>query len=94
MKQQFKLQLCVTTNVLLLVCLTIFVIFFGNTNNDKNTYMKFGPNDNLNILGVKIDTWNKYYLLQVVLCIFQVADTIIQEFANPILGFNIYNPDK
>jgi len=63
-------------------------------NDSKNTYVKFGPNDNLNILGVKIDTWTKYCVCQVALCIFQIADTIIQEFANPILGFNIYNPDK
>jgi hypothetical protein len=23
-----------------------------------------------------------------------VLDTVIQEFTNPVLGFNIYNPDK
>jgi hypothetical protein len=56
--------------------------------------MKVGPSPNLMLLGIKIDTWAKYTVLQVLMCIFQIADTVIQEFANPILGFNIYNPDK
>jgi len=56
--------------------------------------MKFGPQHSLIILGISIDTWPKYIILQVFIMCFQVTDTLVNEFANPILGFNVYNPDK
>lgn len=56
--------------------------------------MKFGPQHTLTILGVTIDTWPRYIILQLLICCFQATDVIVNEFASPILGFNIYNPDK
>jgi len=56
--------------------------------------MRFGPQPDLFILGIPINTWTAYGILLVLLFCFQVLDTVIQEFTSPILGFNIYNPDK
>jgi len=56
--------------------------------------MKFGPQSSLIVLGVTINTWNRYVILQMLICVFQITDVVVNEFASPILGFNIYNPDK
>jgi hypothetical protein len=60
----------------------------------KDTYFTYGPNDNLFILSVKIDTLSKYLWLQVFLIFTECSRVFINEIANPILGFSIYNPDK
>jgi len=59
-----------------------------------HAFMKFGPQPTLVILGVTINTWDRYVALQIFIMIFQVTDTIVNEFASPILGFYVYNPDK
>lgn len=87
-----KLKLCIIANIGLLCFLIVICWTFSEYGKDK--YMKVGPSPDLMLLGIKIDTWGKYTVLQVLLFIFQIADTVVQEFANPILGFNIYNPDK
>jgi len=56
--------------------------------------MKYGPQPSLIILGVTINTWDRYLVLQFLIMSFQMTDTIVNEFASPILGFNVYNPDK
>ena len=56
--------------------------------------MKYGPQTSLIVLGITNDTSTKYLLLQLFIFCVQVTDVIINEFANPILGFNAYNPDK
>lgn len=89
---KYTLKWCVLVNVCLLAFLVSMCALFTDTK--KNVYMRYGPNESLNILGITIDTWPKYVLLQLCIFAFQIADTIIQEFASPVLGFNIYNPDK
>jgi hypothetical protein len=46
------------------------------------------------VVGVPIDTWSSYICLHAVLLVTQVVDMLVSEFANPVMGFNIYNPDK
>ena len=91
---QDKLKYCIATNFALLAFLIVICWKFSDLRSGKDNYMKAGPSADLKLLGISIDTWEKYAALQVLMCIFQIADTVIQEFANPILGFNIYNPDK
>lgn len=52
------------------------------------------PNNNLYIMSVKINTKIRYLFLQVFLCLSEIVRVIVNEIASPILGFNIYNPDK
>ena len=56
--------------------------------------MKYGPQPTLFVLGIAIDNWSRYIILQVLICCFQITDVLVNEFASPILAFNIYNPDK
>jgi len=101
------LQVCIGLNAILLIFLFFMIINFGEDNNDndnnntnstiistKDNFMKLGPHQSLVILGVVINNWYRYLVLQFIILCFQVTDTIINEFASPILGFNIYNPDK
>jgi hypothetical protein len=61
---------------------------------DESAYFRFGPCDALRIAGVPVDTWTRYFCLHGVLLFTQAIDMLVSEFANPILAFNIYNPDK
>jgi hypothetical protein len=56
--------------------------------------MTYGPNDNLYVLSIKINTPQKYIYLQVFLLFVEFSRVFTNEIASPILGFNIYNPDK
>ena len=61
---------------------------------DNNYYLMYGPNDNLYVLSIKINTIQKYVYLQIFLCFVEISRVFTNEIASPILGFNIYNPDK
>jgi hypothetical protein len=56
--------------------------------------MTYGPNDNLYVLSIKINTQQKYIFLQFFLLFVEFSRVFTNEIASPILGFNIYNPDK
>jgi len=45
-------------------------------------------------MSIQINTINKYIILQIFLAITEIIRCIENEIASPILGFNIYNPDK
>ena len=85
-----RLILCLVCNVLLLVLTLTLICCFAR----ESTYFRFGPHAGLSVVGVPIDTWQRYICLHAVLLITQVIDMLVSEFANPIMGFNIYTPDK
>lgn len=93
LSQHRRLQFCVCTNAILLVAV-VLVTSLCRSNDTKDKFMRFGPQPDLLLLGIPINTWAKYYIVHVCLCCFQMLDTVIQEFTSPVLGFNIYNPDK
>ena len=86
-----KLKICVITNLsLLLLSITMISIF----DNDSSPYWNFGPNEKLIVISIKIDNWKSYIILLFFISILKCTKCIIQEVANPIISFNIYNPDK
>ncbi len=89
----FKLQVCIVANFTVTILMTAALCVFYSPDS-LDTYVRFGPSQTMHILGVKIDTMNRYLVLQLCLAIFQISDVIMQDIASPILGFNIYNPDK
>ena len=91
MKNNYKLRYCVILNFLLFFII-LFVILICKDNN--NYYMTYGPNDNLYVLSIKINTQQKYIFLQFFLLFVEFSRVFTNEIASPILGFNIYNPDK
>jgi hypothetical protein len=90
-RKKNRLRSCIITNLCLFALIVIGVSVFSD---NGNKYLRYGPHDDLSILGVKIDTWKNYVLLQFFMACIQITDVVINEIANPILGFNIYNPDK
>ena len=85
-----RLGLCLVANVGLLGLLVGLIWRFAG----ESAYFRFGPCDTLRIAGVPVDTWTRYACLHGVLLFTQAIDMLVSEFANPILAFNIYNPDK
>lgn len=84
-----KIQVCIGLN-LLLVILTIIII----TTNAEKSLLKIGYSNDLYIIGVQINTFNKYILLHSIIFIIEFCYSIIYEYANPIMYFNVFNVDK
>ena len=90
MKLKVQLSLCIAGSVVLTIITLIFTTDFAE---EKGSF-SFGPSSHLSIAGVVIDTQEKYSVLVFAIVFNSVIDTLVSEFAQPILGFNIYNPDK
>lgn len=91
MKINQKIQLCLVSNIFLLV---LFITLLFRFASNQNPYWNYGPNEKLNIISVHIDTWKKYYILLGLITLLRVSQVTINEIAQPFLSFNIYNPDK
>ena len=85
-----RLKLCILGSALLTVLTLILTSIFAS----DSGWFSFGPSKNLILAGVVIDNYAKYSILAIIIIFNSVIDMIISEFAQPILGFNIYNPDK
>ena len=86
-----KLKICLFGNFLLLLFVFTLVIMFRD---DKSKYLRWGPQEDLIIISVAINNYTSYAILLFCIMIINISDVLIQEIAMPILGFNIYNPDK
>jgi len=86
-----KLKVCVFSNLLLLSFVISIILQFKD---DKSTYLRWGPQDDLIIISVAINNMTKYFMLLGIIAIIKISDVVIAEIASPIIGFNIYNPDK
>jgi len=89
--QGLKLRICVFINLLSLIAIIIPIVILRD---DSSSYFKWGPSDILNVISIKINNWFKWSCVVFAICVLKVVDTIINELASPILGFNVYNPDK
>lgn len=90
MKLEIQLRWCILLSVLLTLLLVGLTIGFASSDG----WVAFGPSATLFVAGVAIDTTGKYVLLVLLISVNSIIDMLINEFASPILGFNIYNPDK
>ena len=85
-----QLRWCIFLSVLLTLLLVGLTIGFAS----GDGWVSFGPSPTLVVAGVVIDTNTKYILLILLISTNSIIDMLVNEFASPILGFNIYNPDK
>ena len=88
---QNRLKICILAQVLLLISVIIPIVKLANKD---STYYRFGPNEDLIIISIKINTWLRYSILLVYILIFRVCKVFINELGMPILTFNIYNPNQ
>ncbi len=91
-RKKLRLKMCILSNLALFGFTALSIFFFSNKGDNK--YLRFGPQNDLDIMGVKIDTWVNYAFLQLFLAFVRITDVLVNEIVSPILGFNIYNPDK
>jgi hypothetical protein len=90
MELKKQLKFCIAGSAVLTIITLIFTTIFA----EEKGWFSFGPSSHLSIAGVIIDTREKYSVLVIAIVFNSVIDTLVSEFAQPILGFNIYNPDK
>ena len=86
-----KLRICLVCNFFLLLFVTGIILIFRD---DESKYLRVGPQDDLMIISVVVNDYTKYCFLLLVIAIVKISDVLIQEIGSPIIGFNIYNPDK
>lgn len=88
---QQRLKVCIVGQFLLLISVLIPTVLLANKN---SSYYRFGPNDELMIISIKINTTPKYVILLLYIFIFRVCKAFVQELGMPVLSFNIYNPNQ
>lgn len=54
-------------NMILLLIIAACIFFFNN--DVDNSYLQFGPNEKLIIMGIRIDNWNKYIILNIIITV-------------------------
>lgn len=86
-----KLWYCVLGN---LAILTFVMVLVGVFQDSGSEYFRWGPNESLLLISVKLNTWSRWCLALVVISVVKVGDVFVNEIGSPILGFNIYDPDK
>ena len=86
-----KVWMCLIGNIITMILVLILVSIFKD---DNSTYFRFGPNNNLIVISILIDTWGKWVGLLLFIGIIKSCDVLVNELGSPILGFRIYNPDK
>ena len=91
MTPQQRLKLCIVGQLALLIAVVIPIVLLANK---QSTYYKFGPNEELIIISIKINTWTRYSILLVYILLLRVCKVFITELGMPILSFNIYDPNK
>ena len=84
-----KIQLCIFVNFQLLIMVATFVFSFADSK-----MLRVGWSKDLVVMGIVIDTMEKYIILHSVLFFVEFWHAIIYEYANPIMYFNVFNADK
>ncbi len=85
-----KLALCIIGNSFTLVAVLATIIAYD----EKSQYWSYGPSDTLVVISVHINTATKYGILLMFITLINIIQVISEEIGMPILGFNVYNPDK
>ena len=93
-RARLRLRLCVLANALQLAVVVALVGACYSRDQPGASFLRFGPHDDLIVLGVRVDSVERYVALVALLAILQVVDVVAGEIGNPILAFSIYNPDK
>jgi hypothetical protein len=86
-----RLKICIFGQLVLLVSVIIPTIMLANK---QSTYYRFGPQEDLIIISIKINTWTRYFILLAYIMAIRVCKVFVNELGMPILSFNIYNPNQ
>lgn len=90
-KNSKKVWLCLIGNFVAMTLVLSVVCIFRD---EQSKYFRFGPYPDLIVISIKIDTWNKWIILNIFIALIKGCDVLVNELGSPILGFRVYNPDK
>tara|TARA_B100000902_G_scaffold392712_1_gene445570 strand:+ start:2422 stop:2949 length:528 start_codon:yes stop_codon:yes gene_type:complete len=90
MKQLNKIRICLFLNTFLLTLISFFITFFAG----NSKYFRFGPNEDFIFISVPINSYKRYGLLLFLISLNDIIKVLVSEIGEPVLVFNIYNPDK
>ena len=85
-----KVKLCLVLNVLLLGSISSVILSLAS----GSRYFRAGWSEDLSLIGVVIDTPGRYYILLLLIAIMNAVKVVVAELGEPVLVFNVYNPDK
>lgn len=85
-----KIQLCLLANIMLLSMVICFMFIFAA----DSKYFRLGPNADFVVISVPIYNYYRYSILLVIITFVNITKVIIAEIGEPVLVFNVYNPDK
>ena len=88
-RQKLKLSIIGSFLVLMMVVIPIFIL-----DNGESTYFRYGWHDDFILISVPINNSARYFFAVLFVVLTRAGEVFIGEIANPIVGFNIYNPDK
>tara|TARA_A100001015_G_C14794012_1_gene634205 strand:- start:141 stop:677 length:537 start_codon:yes stop_codon:yes gene_type:complete len=88
-RQKLKLSILGSFLVLIMVVIPIFIL-----DNGESTYFRYGWHDDFILISVPINNRVRYLFAVLFVVLTRAGEVFIGEIANPIVGFNIYNPDK
>ena len=88
-RQKLKWSVLGSFFVLLLVVVPIFLL-----DNGESKYFRYGWHDDFVLVSVPINNKYRYIGAVFFVVITRVGEVFIGEITNPVIGFNIYNPDK
>lgn len=83
------IQVCIFINTILLSCVACIIFKYADED-----LLKIGYSKDLVVIGVTIDTLDKYLILQFLIFLIEFCYALIYEYANPIMYFSIFNADK
>ena len=90
MNQLNKIRICLGLNIFLLTFISSCITIFAS----DSKYFRFGPNKDFILISVTIDTSSRYIFLLFLIACNNCVKVFISELGEPILVFNVYNPDK
>ena len=78
-------------NIVLLLVVVSLITYFQH---GDSKYFRFGPSGDLIVISVNINTKKRYGILLLIVSLVKMTKVIVEEIGMPVIGFNIYNPDK
>jgi hypothetical protein len=74
------------------LCLLVVLVTCALLASPEGGLFTFGPSATLKIGSVVIDTWLRYWVLIILVCLFRSCSVVINDIGMPNLGFSIYDP--
>ena len=77
--------------MVLLFIITVPILLL---NTGESSYFRYGWSDDLILISFPVNTKTRYMIVCLYIIVIKASNVFISEIVGPIIGFNIYNPDK